>query len=403
MNWEEKILEYLVDNYRKSKKDTGDNKTNRRTQVKPEKFYKKYRENDGDFEVISEMNRTVEELSAGGFLTYDKEKFGTQLNCIYLADEQIDKVEDYLHKKYDFIPKGMKKGEIQKIIAKYHDLSETCAMECECLQKKLDHNKIPKDYEELPEILDAVAFIENNQTELFIREASMKIYGDSKYFEENTLIPVCQMLRKYKNRPCPSEELLDEILVGYGIKKEPQKLCIKGNFILSIDGKEMDFGVLPEGIELDARSLERIDCIKLGTTKFLTIENRTSYLRYSAFDEVIFYLGGYANRFQRNFIKKVYEDNPDVEYLHFGDIDAGGFWIHYNLCEITGVEFKTFCMSMDELSRKQYEHCLHPLTDNDIVRLQELKEVDLYADTIQYMLQNNVKLEQEIISFELMK
>jgi hypothetical protein len=92
-----------------------------------------------------------------------------------------------------------------------------------------------------------------------------------------------------------------------------------------------------------------------------------------------------------------------VEYLHFGDIDEGGFWIHYKLCEITGVEFKMFCMSKNEFTMKQYEHCLYPLTDNDIVRLQELKEVELYADTIQYMLQNNVKLEQEIISLELMK
>jgi hypothetical protein len=403
LNWEEKILEYLVDNYRKSKKDTGDNKINRRTQVKPEKLYKKYRANDGDFDVISEMNRTVDDLCARGFLTYDKEKFGTQLICIYFADEQIEVVEDYLYNKYDFIPKGMKKDEIQKISAKYHDLSEVCGMECECLQRELDRNKIPQDYENLPKIFDAVAFIENNQTELFIREASMIIYGDSKYLEDNTLIPVCQMLRKHKNRPCSLEEHPDEILVDFGIKKEPQKLCIKGNFILSIDGKELDFSVLPEGIELDARCIERIDCIKLGTTKFMTIENRTSYLRYYSLDTVTFYMGGYANRFQRDFLKKVYEDNPNVEYLHFGDIDAGGFWIHRNLREITGIKFKTFCMSEFELSQKQYEHCLHPLTDNDITRLQELKEVELYEDTIQYMLQNNVKLEQEIISLELMK
>ena len=403
MNWEEKILKYLVDNYHKSKKDTGDNKINRRTQVKPEKLYKKYRANDGDFDVISEINRTVENLSVRGFLTYDKEKFGTQLICIYLADEQIEVVEDYLHNKYDFISKGMKKEELQKFITKYHDLSELCGMECDYLQQELDSNRIPNDYEELPKIFDAVAFIENNQTELFVREASMIIYGDSKYFEDNTITPVCQILRKYKNRPCSSEELIDEILVDFGIKKEPQKLCIKGNFILSIDGKELDFSVLPEGVELDARCIEKIDCIKLGTTKFMTIENRTSYLRYSALDEVNFYLGGYANRFQRIFIKKVYEDNPYVEYLHFGDIDAGGFWIHYNLCEITGVEFKTFCMSEGELSQKQYEHCLHPLTENDITRLQELKEMGMYADTIRYMLQNRVKLEQEIISLELMK
>lgn len=403
MNWEEKILGYLVDNYRRSKKDTGDNKTNRRTRVKPEKLYKKYQANDGDFDVITAINHTVEKLCRMGFLTCDQEKFGTQLQCIYLVDEQIEQVEDYLHKKYAFIPKGMKKDDMQNMIVKYHELSEICGMECDRLQKELDSNKIPNDYETLPKILDAVAFIENNRIELFVREVSMKVYGDSKYFEENTLVQVCQILRKYKNKPCNTDELIDEILSDYMIKKEPQKFSIKGNFILSIDGKELDFSVFSDGIEMDTNSLKKIDCIKVGTQKFMTIENRTSYLRYSSPDTVTFYLGGYANRFQRDFIKKVYDDNPSIEFLHFGDIDAGGFWIHHNLCEITGVNFKTFCMSKDELSQKQYESCLHRLTDNDIVRLQELKEISVYADTIQYMLQHNVKMEQEIISLELMK
>lgn len=403
MNWEEKILVYLVDKYRGSKKDTGDNKTNRRTQVKPEKLYKKYKANDGDFDVIAAINHTVSELCRIGFLTCDQEKFGTLLQCIYLVDGQIEQVEDYLHKKYGFIPKGMKKYDVQNIIARYHDLSEICGMECDRLQKELARNKIPNDYETLPKILDAVAFIENNKTELFVREASMKIYGDSKYFEENTLVPVCQMLRKYKNKPSNTDDLMDEILSDYMIKKEPQKFSIKGNFILSIGGKELDFSVLPDGIELDTNSLKKIDCIKIRTQKFMTIENRTSYLRYSAPDTVTFYLGGYANRFQRDFIKKVYNDNPNIEFLHFGDIDAGGFWIHHNLCEITGVNFKTYCMSKDEFSQKQYEKCLHRLTDNDTVRLQELKEMRVYTDTIQYMLQHNVKMEQEIISLELMK
>lgn len=403
LNWEEKILEYLVNNYRNSKKDGGDNKINRRTQVKPEKLYKKYRANDGDFEVINAINCTVEKLSKMGFLAYEQEKFGTQLKCIYLVDGQIIQVEDYLHKNYGFISKGMKKEAVQKIIAKYSGLSAICAMECDLLQQDLNCNKLPMNYEELPSIFDAIGFIENNQTELFVREASMEIYGDSKYFEEYTLTSVCQRLRKYKNKPCSSEELLDEILVEYGIKKESQKLCLKGNFMISVDGKELDFGVLPEGIELDAKALKKIASIKIEATKFMTIENRTSYLRYSALDTVTFYLGGYANRFQRDFIKKIYEDNPDLEYLHFGDIDAGGFWIHHNLCEITGVKFKTFCMSKYELSQKRYEHCLHPLTDTDITRLKDLKQDELYADTIQYMLRNNVKLEQEIISLELMK
>jgi len=403
MNWEEKILVSLVDKYRGSKKDTGNNKTNRRTQVKPEELYKKYKANDGDFDIITTINHTVAELCRIGFLTCDQERFGTLLQCIYLVDEQIEQVEAYLHKKYGFISKGMKKYDIQNIIARYHNLSEVCGMECNRLQKELERNKIPNDYETLPKILDAVTFIENNRTELFVREVSAKVYGDSKYFEENILAQVCQMLRKYKNKPCNTDELMDEILSDYMIKKEPQKLSIRGNFILFIGGKELNFSVLPDGIELDTNSIKKIDCIKIETRKFMTIENRTSYLRYSAPDIVTFYLGGYANRFQRDFIKKVYDDNPNIEFLHFGDIDAGGFWIHHNLCEITGVNFKTFCMSKDELSQKQYERCLHQLTENDIVRLQELKEIKAYADTIQYMLQHNVKMEQEIISLELMR
>ncbi|MDD3137938.1 MAG: DUF2220 family protein, partial [Lachnospiraceae bacterium] len=371
MNWEEKILKYLVDNYRESKKDTGDNKNNRRTQVRPEKFYKKYQANDGDFDVINAINHTVEILCRKGFLTCVQEKFGTQLKCIYLVDEQIEQVEYYLHKKYNFIPKGMKKDDVQNIIDKYYDLSEICGMECERLRQELECNRIPKEYEVFPKIFDAVAFIENNKTELFVREVSMEVYGDSKYFEENTLVQVCQMLRKYRNKPCNTDELIDEILLDYMIKKESQKFSIKGDFILSIGGKELDFSVLPCGIELDTNSLSKIESIKLKTAKFMTIENRTSYLRFFAPDTVTFYLGGYTNRFQRDFIKKVYEDNPEIEYLHFGDIDAGGFWIHHNLCEITGVNFKTFCMSKDELLQKQYEHCIHRLTDNDIARLQE--------------------------------
>ena len=59
MTYEEKILTYLAENYRKSRKDTGNNKTNRRTQVKPEKLYKKYNANEGDFEEISKLNQAV--------------------------------------------------------------------------------------------------------------------------------------------------------------------------------------------------------------------------------------------------------------------------------------------------------------------------------------------------------
>ena len=236
-----------------------------------------------------------------------------------------------------------------------------------------------------------------------MREMSMKVYGDSKYFENVSLQPVCSMLRKYSKQNLRDGELLDEILLLYHIAIEPQKLCIKGKVIIHISGKEVDISGFSEGIEFQASDLINIQSIKLMVPNFMTIENRASYLRYGRDDVVVFYLGGYANRYQRDFIKMVYASNTDACYLHFGDIDAGGFWIHHNLCEVTGVNFELFSMSAHELENRDFASCLHELSGNDKVRLQELKKSDAYEEVVQYMLRNNVKLEQEIVSLALMK
>ncbi|WP_458413034.1 Wadjet anti-phage system protein JetD domain-containing protein [Schinkia sp. CFF1] len=402
MEYEEKILTYLVYNYRKSKKDYGDNKTNRRTQVKPEKLYKKYNANDGDFEEISRLNQAVNELMEKGFAYSTTETFGTQIQSIYLVDERIRDVEKYLCDKYGYVTKDMQIEQLQLLVDCYKNASPICEKESALLLKSIDNRKIPKNYEELNDVFKAISFIENNQTDLYIREVSMKVYGDSKFFENVTMQQVCTLLRKYSDRTIEENELIDEILVDYHIYKEPQKLCIKGNVVITISDKDVDISGFSEGIEIMASDLANVQSVKICASKFMTIENRTSFLRYKDDDTVTFYLGGYANRYQREFIKMIHDTNLDTKYMHFGDIDAGGFWIHHNLCEITGIDFALFYMSSDELKNEEYESCLHGLTDNDIARLKELKEMDLYAYTVNYMLENNVKLEQEIISLNLM-
>ena len=86
MNYEEKLLVYLVDGYRKSKKDTGENLTHRRTKVKPEKLYSKYHANDGDFERISAINHVVEKLEKKKkrVMLKQKEKISGQNLKVYI-------------------------------------------------------------------------------------------------------------------------------------------------------------------------------------------------------------------------------------------------------------------------------------------------------------------------------
>lgn len=402
MNYEEKLLKYLVENFRKSKKDAGINKNNRRTQVKPEKLYKKYNANDGDFGEITALNHAVEKLAQKGFVKSTAENFGTQLHTIYLVDERISEIEEYLGTKYGYVSKDAQLLKLKGIVNLYRDASNICSKECEVLQEKIDKRQLPSNIEEIDDIFKMIAFIEHNKEIIYIREASMQVYGDSKYFENNTVQNVCSLLRKYSNKEVVQEELYDEILQDYHIYKEPQKLCIKGKAIITISGKTVDISGFVDGIEFCASEIEKIESVKLMTNAFMTIENRTSYLRFNKDDFVTFYLGGYSNRYQRDFIKLIYKNNYDKSYYHFGDIDAGGFWIHSNLCNVTGVPFNLFSMSIKELENPEYKECLHKLKENDVTRLEELRNNPKYTEVVDYMLKNNVKLEQEIVSLCLM-
>ena len=54
-----------------------------------------------------------------------------------------------------------------------------------------------------------------------------------------------------------------------------------------------------------------------------------------------------------------------------------------------------------ELADPRCQTCLLELSRNDKRRLKSLKEDERYRETVQYMLEQNVKLEQEIVSYYL--
>lgn len=82
--------------------------------------------------------------------------------------------------------------------------------------------------------------------------------------------------------------------------------------------------------------------------------------------------------------------------FYYGDIDAGGFYIINHLREKTKISFKPLCMGIQEL--KKYRANAKPLTCNDVKRLEKMKD-DIkfleFKNVIEFMLINNIKLEQE--------
>ena len=397
-DYEEKLLTMLAEKYRKSKKDAKTNVIARRTRVRPSELYKNYSHNDGDMDKIQGIRQAAKECQKKGFVTFEEDGFSSEIRAIYLVDEKIEEVERYLEKQYGYESKGSKKAYLERLIAAYGKSTPAAQKECERLRRVLLENRIPPKYREEEDLLKALVFIERNEQDLFLREASSMIYGDSKYLEEVMLSRVCKVLRDFLGKPCEEDELEDEILLPYHIRRDRQKLCLKGNVSLRINGKIQNLGEFRWGMEFFADELERVEKVVVRGTEWITVENYTSWLRLEKPEAAIFYLGGYASRSQREFLKKVYKDNPQIQYRHFGDIDAGGLYIHEHLCRVTGIPFQMYRMSVEELENPRFQPCLHPLTVQDRKRLKSLEQQERYRELAQYMLEKNVKLEQEIVS-----
>ncbi len=394
--YEEKLLTLLLEKYRSSKKDSGTSCSKRRTQLDPVKLYKKYRANDADIRQLEAVSEAARLGVQRGWLTLEQQSLSDEISKIYLVDEKVTEIEAYLSKNYGYVTKGDKLAYLQNLYAQYNGVNEVLSAECSKLQVSLAANKIPKDYEQLEPVWRALAFIVGNRRFLYLREASMLIYGSSKYLEENTLSCVCQLLRGFYHEPCGEQELPDEILQRFNIVREEPYLYIKGDVQLAYGGKILDVAAVCEGVGVSLRCLPERICI--NAARVMTVENRTSFQRLKQQDTVYIYLGGYANRWQRDFLKQLYADNRNLQYAHFGDIDAGGLYIHEHLCRITGISFAMYKMSADELQDARYAACLQQLSAHDRSGLVSLAKNEAYRTLAEYMLEHNVKLEQEIIS-----
>ena len=174
-------------------------------------------------------------------------------------------------------------------------------------------------------------------------------------------------------------------------------MCIlRGMPGFSIGEEVVDLSLLKQGIGISGEDLAGIQFSDLSRIKkVITIENLTSFFRYWEEDSLFIYLGGYHNRIRRTLLKMVYETIPDAKYYHFGDIDAGGFSILLDLRKKTGIPFMSYYMDLDTLKQyRQYGKCL---TETDRKRLEKIGEEKEFCEVIEFMLKENIKLEQECI------
>ena len=183
--------------------------------------------------------------------------------------------------------------------------------------------------------------------------------------------------------------------------KNPGFLYLRGRMVIELNGQVIDLGRLKSPFSLMSENIEQLHILDIQDQNVLTIENLTSFYDIVLDNTLVIYLGGYHNALRRSLLTKIYALYPHLKFYHFGDIDAGGLYIHEHLRRITEIPFKQYRMSQKELQDPRYQSCLHPLTEQDRVRLESLKRQEDYRELVSYMLNHNVKLEQEIVSYYL--
>lgn len=384
-----KVLNELLDLYEKSKTFLGENKNHQTFKITVSKLFPKY-EDDSEFELYKEINQNLDSLQKRGFITIKAERSG-KIRSASLEENAIEQIYKYIKR----IPKADTNNRLKELWNNYQKLPEESFLPLleyiKEQQMRISANKAIQFFDEnfvdYEGLLNAVKAVLSNQHEIFIREFSVKLFNNSKRLEaiEN---PVRSLLYKYGEYD-DKETVLEE----HNIIKTPTYVMVKGKGILHC-GETIDLSKIKGDIGLSTETLKDLSSIELNGANVITIENLTNFHKYQSSNELVIYLGGFHNSIKRDFIKLVKKCNPGAVFKHFGDIDAGGFYILEHLKKKTGINFIPY--NMDVATLEKYKEHWMKLTENDKNRLLSINEnTTCYKDSIDYMLKNNCKLEQE--------
>ncbi|MCI5604030.1 MAG: DUF2220 domain-containing protein, partial [Clostridiales bacterium] len=405
-DYQNKILEKLLDKYERSKQTYDSTEKSRAIMIKPADIYKDYDSDYSDIDEQSEFETDISELVNEEYITIRrKEKI---ISRIVLNVDSLDKI-------YALMKREPRKLAIQNEINLYKEWigkNELISSYCTHQIELLESGKTAKYKIKVAEnLLRLIEFVLSNRQMILERELSIAVFGDTKIFEKeyrNKLLYVLKTYGNYNdlileieeekdNEKEEREEIEHSILEELNIYSNPKYVYFKGCAEITFeDGNSYKLSSdIPIALPMD--KLNTIKSFMISDSAIMTVENLASYNRIHEKDYFVIYLAGYHNIAKQSLIKLIASQNDVKEWYHFGDIDPDGFLILENLKKKTGINFKPVYMSINEL--KKYEKYTKKLEDNDTTKAQGLINKGLYVDIMEYMLKNNVKLEQEIVSW----
>lgn len=365
------LLEDLIDIYERRLLKNSDFKQRVLINIDIDK-YPKYFENEKLF------NDAISNLEFKKYIEVEYVKFSNNYSRIILNREKVEEIYLYLNK--------------DNPLDKYYNLLKFFdKYPCEINNRKkqevinaFDENKSVTTYlrDDFIDLIKLAYYLEQNVEEIYERNFSNKVFNDSKRLES-----LKSQINTYFNA--------EDILVDKGVVKNPTYLFLKGEGVIYLNKEQINLKNIKTPIGISSNSIKDLEFENVN--KVTTIENLTTFNDYRG-DGLIIYLGGFSNKHKIDLLTNLKKSTND--FNHFGDIDYGGFLILSNLMTNLGLEIKTINMSIAELEK--YKGYLIPIKDKDYINklssLLNVENLKAHYETIQYLINNKVKLEQESIS-----
>ena len=356
--------------------------------------------------VRTDINKAVIELANWDYIGYEwmKGQHNHIISKIWLHLENIDSIYDYLK----LIPKDLG---VDDAIAKLALLVETSKEQWlinwaedrirEINKKRKVGSSLPKDPIERQDLFKVLHLLSSvNEMETLERVFSFQCFGDSKRFEKTTKKRLIRIIKKYlsEDEDCSDESALRLV----GLVRYPEQFEFAGSLSMSFHDGVFDYSLFPfEGIitsnDVNVGSFE----LNPKTKHILSIENKANFIDYvrkgKVENEVVLLHGGQFSPAKRIFLQKIISSMPTgCSFSHWGDIDYGGFSMLARLRREILPETKPYKMSVNEL--KMYIDFCAGFDDKYSVKLSSLlyspNLID-FTDTIKFMLEKRVRLEQE--------
>ena len=392
-------LNMLLDVYENSVTYKGQNIKNQSFAIKPEKIFYEYNGDYTDQDEVNQFNREMQSLMEFEFVILDYERGIPVISKIKLNTNSINEMYSVL-KREDITVKRNREIKMYTQYMGVHDIMDAF---CKSQVERLNDYKDAKYTSDIAiNILKLLKYVLGNNSDIMERELSVAVLGDTKLFEKSYKSRICSIIEEYGELELDlsvldKKEKEKAILEEYQVFSNPSYIFFKGNVdIHYVDGNSLS--VTPDNpIAILSEAIARIEMIKVNSNRIVTVENLTSYNRINDNKSTFIYLSGYHNTAKQRFLKKIAENNSGVSWFHFGDIDPDGYYILKNLVEKTGIAFVPLYMDVQQLINcKQY---CKPLEKNDMVKANSLLKFHFYDEVMEFMLANNCKLEQEIISW----